>query len=286
MSEHNSILSGTSDGSTRRIVTRSVTKQILSPHEEKDAIRRTNSEVIKVRKKTSRAVKTSRRPQRPLIHKSQSRHPFPSIRANTFPLIQESIAHNLYHIVIQAILWNQTSGKQARPILYALIEQYPTPKSLSEASLAKLTALLQPLGLHNTRARRCIALGSKWMENPPTPLQRHRRRGYPVSPAATGIEYDWEIAHLPGLGPYALDSFRIFHRDEMRGLAKDWLGRGASIAAFEPEWKRVLPLDKELRAYLKWLWLKEGYLWNELDGSKMVASSEQLAIAERSPENR
>jgi len=28
----------------------------------------------------------------------------------------------------------------------------------------------------------------------------------------------WEIAHLPGMGAYALDSYRIFHRDELRGI--------------------------------------------------------------------
>ena len=57
------------------------------------------------------------------------------------------------------------------------------------------------------------------------------------------------------MGPYAIDSFRIFHRDEMRGLATDWLGNGAE-KIFEPEWMRVVPLDKELKAYVKWQWLK------------------------------
>ena len=74
---------------------------------------------------------------------------------------------------------------------------------------------------------------------------------------AEKAQSEWEIAHLPGVGPYALDSFRIFHRDEMRGLAEDWLGKGAEGKDFEPEWKRVVPLDKELKAYVNWRWSKE-----------------------------
>ena len=214
----------------------------------------------------------------------QSRHPFPSTLADTFPLIQESIVHNLYYLVIQAMLWNQTSGRQARPIFLILVERYPDPESLAQASLEDLTTLLRPLGLHNQRARRCIALGRTWLEHPPTSAKRYRRKGYPLKPLATDPEDGWEIAHLPGVGPYSLDSFRIFHRDEMRGLAKDWLGNEATEQGFEPEWKRVLPLDKELRAYLKWRWLKEGFVWNEHDGTKVVASKELLSAAEQPSE--
>ncbi|MCJ1365930.1 hypothetical protein MMC16_005055 [Acarospora aff. strigata] len=203
---------------------------------------------------------------RHLRSRPQSRHAFPSIQANTFGIIQETIAHNLYFLVLQAILWNQTSGMQARPVFYAMVERYPDPKHLAKASLAELTALLRPLGLHNTRARRCIALAVRWNEDPPTAKQTYLRKGYPAQSLPTDKGEGYEIAHLPGVGPYALDSFRIFHRDEMRGLAGDWLGTGATVEGFEPEWKHVLPLDKELRAYLKWRWLKEGVSWDDENG--------------------
>jgi methyl-CpG-binding domain protein 4 len=183
----------------------------------------------------------------------QSRHGTPPLDATTFGLIQESIAHNLYHLCIQAMLWNQTSGRQARPIFFKLIQLYPTPAHLAEASLSELTALLQPLGLHNIRARRCILFAQKWLELPPEGGKIYVRKGYP----ARGAEEGYEIAHLPGMGPYAIDSFRIFHRDEMRGVASSWLGEGAGDN-FEPEWMRVVPLDKELKAYVKWQWLKRG----------------------------
>ncbi|KAK5007726.1 hypothetical protein LTR16_003385 [Cryomyces antarcticus] len=201
-------------------------------------------------------------------------------------LHSESIAHNLYFLVVQAILWNQTHGKQARPVFLALIERYPDPKSLSKASLEELTELLRPLGLHNIRASRCIALGICWDKDPPTPGRQHRRKGYPRTSLAASADDAYEIGHLPGVGPYALDSFRIFHRDEMRGLAKDWLGTGATDEDFEPEWKRVIPLDKELRAYLKWRWLKEGFIWNEENGNLTAADEELLAVAARPSDER
>lgn len=62
----------------------------------------------------------------------------------------------------------------------------------------------------------------------------------------------WEIGHLTQ-GPYALDSWRIFCRDKLLGRAEDWKGKGRH-PEFQPEWMRVLPRDKELRACLRWMW--------------------------------
>lgn len=134
----------------------------------------------------------------------------------------------------------------------------------------------------------------------------------------------WEIAHLPGVGAYAIDSWRIFCRDVLRGVATAWDGEDAEASAmvhsaschhksnqrdarghdvnsdldldaqdeetrtghasprehrelmavgetrsqFEPEWMRVVPLDKELRAYLRWKWLKNGWVWDPLTGKR------------------
>jgi len=120
----------------------------------------------------------------------------------------------------------------------------------------------------------------------------------------------WEIGHLTQ-GPYALDSWRIFCRDILRGVATGWNGEGSSTSAqpqsqpqsqpqphphsqqpstatfpqeqepnegkvFQPEWMRVLPKDKELRAFLRWMWLKEGFEWDPETGEKEVASVEML----------
>jgi len=56
------------------------------------------------------------------------------------------------------------------------------------------------------------------------------------------------ISHLPGSGPYALDSYRIFCTDPH-------------------EWKSVIPSDKELVRYLKWKWaVAELRRWDQLHG--------------------
>jgi methyl-CpG-binding domain protein 4 len=145
----------------------------------------------------------------------------------------------------------------ARPILFALLERYPTPKELSVASLDHLTAMLQPIGLHNIRAVRLIALANAWLTAPPCKERRYRKLHYPscgcgkdVKPGEVlGLDDEregWEIGHLPGMGAYALDSYRIFYRDTLRGIE---VGDGV-----ESEWKRVRADDKELKAYLEWKW--------------------------------
>ncbi|KAI5290854.1 bifunctional endoribonuclease/protein kinase ire1 [Ascosphaera aggregata] len=200
-----------------------------------------------------------------------------AINAPEFGLIQERLAHNPFRLLIATIFLNKTRGKVAIPVLYKLFERYPTPVDLAHANIGDIASLMQCLGLQNTRAKKCIALAQKWIEAQPVKGIRYRRLHYPkhgdgldMKPRETIDEYDkrvaWEAAHLPGVGPYALDSWRIFCRDELRGLAKDWKGTGAANADFVPEWKTVLPLDKELRAYLVWMWLKEGYEWNCLNG--------------------
>ncbi|OAL00191.1 DNA glycosylase, partial [Phaeosphaeriaceae sp. SRC1lsM3a] len=173
-----------------------------------------------------------------------------------FGLIQERICSSLYALIVQAILWNQTRGIQARPILFALLAKYPMPENLSCADLVELTHMLQPLGLHNIRAKRLIHMAEAWVAAPPSKQRRYRKLHYPekgcgrdVGPNEVLGEADgregWEVAHLPGVGRYAIDSFRIFGRDTLREVGDE-------------EWKRVRAEDKDLKVYLEWRWEGEG----------------------------
>jgi methyl-CpG-binding domain protein 4 len=177
-----------------------------------------------------------------------------------YGLIQERICDSLYALVIQAILWNQTRGQMARPVLFEILAAYPSPLELSTAPLEGLTAMLQPIGLHRIRAARLKALAEVWLAAPPCKERRYRRLHYPsrgcgmdVKPGDVLEPVDeregWEIAHLPGMGAYALDSYRIFYRDRLRGVENE--------EGIEAEWKRVVPTDKELKPYLKWRWEEE-----------------------------
>ncbi|KAI7543896.1 hypothetical protein KC317_g16156, partial [Hortaea werneckii] len=53
------------------------------------------------------------------------------------------------------------------------------------------------------------------------------------------------------------------------------------LVPFEPEWKRVLPQDKELIATLRWMWLREGWIWDPSNGAKRPATLEEMERARR-----
>lgn len=194
-----------------------------------------------------------------------------------FGLVQEVYQHNLYHLVVQAILWNQTRGKQAVVVLRELLIRYPTPTNLADAKEEDLATLLQPIGLFRIRAKRLLALGKTWIDTPPKAGHVYKVRYRCTSEE----EAYWEIAHLPGVGKYAIDSYRIFHRDQLLGLSNSWDdsynkkdndsssnsinhsshqsdNKKQQNPPLEPEWKRVSPEDKDLRAFLQWAWKKQG----------------------------
>lgn len=209
----------------------------------------------------------------------------PPLSANVFGLIQEELADNPFHLLLAVVLLNKTRGEHAIPTFRKLIEQYPTPEDLAAADQKDVLAIIRHLGLQNQRARSSIAMAKAWEADPPTKGRRHRTMNYPSKGMHTEIksseivgddderEAALEIAHLPACGPYAYDSWRIFCRDKFRGLADGWNGEGAAGGSlFEPEWMRVVPLDKELRAFLRWQWLKEGWDWDPLTGDKEIAT--------------
>jgi hypothetical protein len=188
-----------------------------------------------------------------------------------YGLIQERIRASLYAGVIQAILWNQTTAKAARPVLFKLLSEYPTPECLAKADVNNVVEMLRCLGLQNRRGERLVKLAQVWVDAPPCPTRRYGKRRYPHVDDNLDIRDGqlldpddvcpgWEIAHLPGIGQYALDSYRIFFRDALRGVRE---GDGV-----EPEWKRVMPLDKDLQPYLQWRWAQEGWRWDPDTGER------------------
>ncbi|CAG7943719.1 unnamed protein product [Penicillium salamii] len=218
--------------------------------------------------------------------------PFPPIDAPSFGLIQEQLAHDPFRLLIATIFLNRTRGGVALPVLFQVFERYPTIGAMATATQSDLVSMIRCLGFQNQRARKCITLAQTWLTDPPTPHKRYRRIHYPREYDGRNVGRDecidaedlrvaWEVAHLPGVGAYSLDSWRIFCRDELRGLATDWIGTGANESGFVPEWKCVLPQDKELRAYLTWMWLKEGWTWDHNTGD-LTAASEQTMKAARS----
>ena len=215
--------------------------------------------------------------------------PFPKLSEEKFGLLQEHLWNNPFHLLVMVILLNQTSNKAAYPCYLRLTEKYFDAESLAQAELSQVAKILEKIGLQNNRAKTLIRLAQTWVDSPPTKGKRHRNLHYPnkhngadISPK--GIIDDeandprtgaWEAAHLPGVGHYALDSWRIFCRDVCRGVAQDYKGKGVRQLDFEPEWKRVVPSDKELKAYLRWMWLKEGWEWDPNTGKRKRRASQE-----------
>ncbi|PBP17320.1 hypothetical protein BUE80_DR011948 [Diplocarpon rosae] len=237
--------------------------------------------------------------------------PFPPFSAPHFGLIQEKLAQDPFRLLIAVTFLIRTHGKHAIPVFFELMERYPTPEALVAAEKDDILRIIRHLGLQNQRASTYQMYAKIWVEDPPKKDKCYPVRGYSGASACarcmrcdeagvqgvglaalcncksnikkgemtsdSGDRSAWEIGHMTQ-GPYAIDSWRIFCRDVLRGVAQGWNGEGA-IEGFQPEWMRVLPEDKELRAYLRWMWLKEGFYWDPFTGDKEVAGQELMRAA-------
>jgi hypothetical protein len=217
--------------------------------------------------------------------------PFPPLDAPCFSLIQEALSHDPFWLLIAVTFLIKTSGKLAIPAFHAVRERFPTPAHLADpASEAELMGMIQHLGLVSNRTAMVQKYARGWIERPPTPGVRYRVKGYDKRDVDIGVhthdrggeaveaeepDDTWEIGHLTQ-GKYALDSWRIFCRDELLGRAQDWNGKGAA-PEFQPEWMRARPNDKELRACLRWMWMKEGWEWDPITGDKTALRPEMAA---------
>jgi hypothetical protein len=210
--------------------------------------------------------------------------PIPPLSADRFGLIQEELADDPFRLLIAITFLIRTTGKAAIPVFRQLMERFPTPEELAAADPTDIITMIHPLGLSAVRCAAVQKYARMWLEKPPTRDVRYGvknypqpgdgrhvkvgeefgpedgpstpERGFPVDAVADArdraIGCAWEIGHLTQ-GPYALDSWRIFCRDVLLGRSRHWTGRG-NPPEFQPEWMRVLPRDKELRACLRWMW--------------------------------
>lgn len=121
-------------------------------------------------------------------------------------LLQERFKEEPFKLLIGCILCNQTKGSHALPVLKKLFESYPTIELLSDSVYDDLVKILRPLGFQNRRATTLIKFSKAWI---------------------IALENDY-LNDLPGVGKYAIDSYRLF-------VHNDW---------------SIQPEDKELIAYM------------------------------------
>jgi len=143
----------------------------------------------------------------------------------------ECVAHDPWKLLVAVMLLNKTAGRVALPVFWTLMARWPTPESLAQANHAELEDYIRCLGLQSIRARRLIALSAAYLEHYDKPEQPgSQNRSTPIS-------------HLPGSGPYALDSYRIY-------------------CGGPDAWRTVVPRDKELIRFIKWRWATHGVQWS------------------------
>lgn len=226
--------------------------------------------------------------------------PIPPLAGDRFGLVQEELATDPFRLLVAVTFLIRTPGRVAIPVFRQLMERYPTAQALAEADPADIEAMMHHLGLSNQRTKTIQKYARTWLERAPSKDVRYGIKDYPqkgdgkdvragevfgpedhpgvgspdsskendpqAKTTARGHGTAWEIGHLT-TGRYALDSWRIFCRDVLLGRAQDWKGKGRD-GSFQPEWMRVLPEDKELRACLRWMWMKEGWEWDPKTGEK------------------
>ena len=223
--------------------------------------------------------------------------PFPPLSSTSFGLFQERLYAEPFWLFVAVHFLNKTKGIVALPAFYDLVAAFPTPEALAAATKQQVLPFFARLGLQNRRTSAVISFARTWLERPPEKGKRYRKLNYPckgdgkdITPAEEPISDDdpraaWEVVHLPTVGAYALDSWRIFCRDRLRHptnvnttneppiLEDAWNGQTARRSDLTAEWTKVVPTDKELRAYLKWRWMRLGWDWDWNTGEKRELSN-------------
>ncbi|XP_071612501.1 methyl-CpG-binding domain protein 4 [Heliangelus exortis] len=104
-----------------------------------------------------------------------------------FNLIQETLFHDPWKLLIATIFLNKTSGKMAIPVLWEFLKRYPSPEVTRAADWKEMSELLRPLGLYELRAKTIIKFSDEYL---------NKQWKYPME--------------LHGIGKYGNDSYRIF----------------------------------------------------------------------------
>ncbi|XP_010636260.1 methyl-CpG-binding domain protein 4 isoform X5 [Fukomys damarensis] len=110
-----------------------------------------------------------------------------------FNLVQETLFHDPWKLLIATIFLNRTSGKMAIPVLWEFLEKYPSAEAARVADWRDVSELLKPLGLYELRAKTIVKFSDEYLT---------KQWKYPIE--------------LHGIGKYGNDSYRIFCVNEWK----------------------------------------------------------------------
>lgn len=110
-----------------------------------------------------------------------------------FHLVQETLFHDPWKLLVATVFLNKTSGKMAIPVLWQFFKLYPSAEETRGAEWKPLSVLLRSLGLYELRAKIIIRFSDEYLT---------KQWRYPIE--------------LHGIGKYGNDSYRIFCVEEWR----------------------------------------------------------------------
>ncbi|XP_053544937.1 methyl-CpG-binding domain protein 4 isoform X2 [Bombina bombina] len=110
-----------------------------------------------------------------------------------YNLVQETLFHDPWKLLVSTIFLNKTSGCMAIPVLWEFLGKYPNPEVTRASDWKEISELLQPLGLHELRAKAIIRFSDEYLT---------KKWRYPIE--------------LHGIGKYGNDSYRIFCVNEWK----------------------------------------------------------------------
>ncbi|KAJ8370876.1 hypothetical protein SKAU_G00109040 [Synaphobranchus kaupii] len=113
-----------------------------------------------------------------------------------FNLVQETLFHDPWRLLIATIFLNKTSGKMAIPVLWHFFDRYPSAEVTCGSDWKPIAELLKPLGLNELRAKIIIRFSDEYL---------NKQWRYPIE--------------LHGIGKYGNDSYRIFCVGEWRQVS-------------------------------------------------------------------
>lgn len=115
-----------------------------------------------------------------------------------FNLIQESLFHDPWKLLVATIFLNKTRAEVAIPLLWKFLNRWSTPEQARRADQQTVARLLNPLGLHETRANTILRFSDEY------------------------VTKDWKYPiELHGIGKYGNDSYRIFCINEWKQVKPD-----------------------------------------------------------------
>lgn len=115
-----------------------------------------------------------------------------------FNLVQETLFHDPWKLLVATIFLNKTSGKVAIPVLWQFFERYPSAEVTREVDWKPMSELMKPLGLYELRAKILIRFSDEYLT---------KQWRYPIE--------------LHGIGKYGNDSYRIFCVGEWRQVTPE-----------------------------------------------------------------